>query len=216
MISYFRTSIALSVLISVTTVLSACGDDGGSGDSASTRTPFIAPEAFTTEDALSLLAEIETMVREPSRALVAVAQVPEAQVQERSGLILSGRDDVSGLDDVRISLETEDRVGAGEYLFNVVSMDIGPFSEPDTNEINEATLDEIDVTGTFDPDHENGMNVSGIYKDAVTKMLRLWYGLVGVAIGTLIPVAFSSIFILFPAACRRVGVPVVSSSGKMG
>jgi O-antigen/teichoic acid export membrane protein len=37
----------------------------------------------------------------------------------------------------------------------------------------------------------------------------LWirrFGLVGQAMGTLVPVAFTSIFILWPAACRRVGV----------
>jgi O-antigen/teichoic acid export membrane protein len=37
----------------------------------------------------------------------------------------------------------------------------------------------------------------------------LWirhYGLIGQAMGTLIPVAFTSIFILWPAACRRVGI----------
>ena len=39
----------------------------------------------------------------------------------------------------------------------------------------------------------------------------LWirhYGLVGQAMGTLIPVALASIFVLWPAACRRVGVGV--------
>jgi O-antigen/teichoic acid export membrane protein len=35
------------------------------------------------------------------------------------------------------------------------------------------------------------------------------FGLVGVAYGTLIPIAASAIFILFPAACRRVGLPVL-------
>jgi O-antigen/teichoic acid export membrane protein len=34
------------------------------------------------------------------------------------------------------------------------------------------------------------------------------FGLVGVAYGTLIPIAASSIFVLYPAACRRVGLPV--------
>ena len=34
------------------------------------------------------------------------------------------------------------------------------------------------------------------------------FGLVGVAVGTLIPVALSTIFVLFPAACRRVELPV--------
>ena len=34
------------------------------------------------------------------------------------------------------------------------------------------------------------------------------FGLVGVAIGTLVPIAFSSIFIIFPAACHRVQLSV--------
>ncbi len=34
------------------------------------------------------------------------------------------------------------------------------------------------------------------------------FGLVGIAWGTLIPLALSSAFILFPAACRRVGLPL--------
>ena len=38
-------------------------------------------------------------------------------------------------------------------------------------------------------------------------LARIW-GLVGVAVGTLIPIAFSSLAILYPAACRRVGLPV--------
>ena len=35
------------------------------------------------------------------------------------------------------------------------------------------------------------------------------YGLVGVAWGTVIPIALSAIFILYPAACRRAGVPLL-------
>jgi len=34
------------------------------------------------------------------------------------------------------------------------------------------------------------------------------FGLVGVALGTLLPVAYASMFVLFPAACRRVQLPV--------
>jgi O-antigen/teichoic acid export membrane protein len=33
-------------------------------------------------------------------------------------------------------------------------------------------------------------------------------GLLGVALGTLIPVGASALFVLYPAACRRVGLPV--------
>jgi drug/metabolite transporter (DMT)-like permease len=36
-------------------------------------------------------------------------------------------------------------------------------------------------------------------------------GLVGVAVGTLVPVVSAAAFVLFPAACRRVGVPVVKA-----
>jgi O-antigen/teichoic acid export membrane protein len=42
----------------------------------------------------------------------------------------------------------------------------------------------------------------------------LWirhYGLVGQAMGTLIPVVFSAVFILWPAACRRVGIGVATA-----
>ena len=34
------------------------------------------------------------------------------------------------------------------------------------------------------------------------------FGLIGVAYGTLIPIALSAMFILYPAACRRVGLPI--------
>lgn len=49
---------------------------------------------------------------------------------------------------------------------------------------------------------------SGLVNLALSALLIGPYGLVGVAVGTVIPVAVSSIFILFPMACRRVGVPV--------
>jgi O-antigen/teichoic acid export membrane protein len=45
----------------------------------------------------------------------------------------------------------------------------------------------------------------------------LWirqYGLVGQAMGTFVPVAFTSIFILWPAACQRVGIGVVEATLK--
>jgi O-antigen/teichoic acid export membrane protein len=37
------------------------------------------------------------------------------------------------------------------------------------------------------------------------------FGLTGVAIGTLVPVAASSLLIVFPVACRRVGIPVAEA-----
>jgi O-antigen/teichoic acid export membrane protein len=49
---------------------------------------------------------------------------------------------------------------------------------------------------------------TGVINLALSVALIKPYGLVGVAIGTLIPIAASSIFILFPASCRRVELPI--------
>ncbi len=47
---------------------------------------------------------------------------------------------------------------------------------------------------------------TGVVNLALSIALIKPFGLVGVAYGTLIPIAASSIFILYPAACRRVGL----------
>ena len=52
---------------------------------------------------------------------------------------------------------------------------------------------------------------TGLVNLALSSALIGPFGLPGVAVGTLIPVAFSSIFILFPAACRRVQVPILTA-----
>ena len=39
-------------------------------------------------------------------------------------------------------------------------------------------------------------------------VLARWIGLAGVAIGTLVPVGITAMFVIFPAGCRRVGLPV--------
>jgi O-antigen/teichoic acid export membrane protein len=49
---------------------------------------------------------------------------------------------------------------------------------------------------------------TGLVNLALSALLVKPMGLAGVAIGTLIPVAISSIFLLFPAACRRVELPL--------
>ncbi len=46
-----------------------------------------------------------------------------------------------------------------------------------------------------------GMAVSNLVLSVV---LVRWYGLIGVAIGTLIPMVVFSMFVVFPTACRRV------------
>jgi O-antigen/teichoic acid export membrane protein len=54
-----------------------------------------------------------------------------------------------------------------------------------------------------------GVNLgTGIANVALSIALLKSMGLVGVAIGTLVPIAFSAFFILYPAACRRVDLPI--------
>ena len=49
---------------------------------------------------------------------------------------------------------------------------------------------------------------TGVANLALSIALIKPFGLVGVAYGTLIPIALSAAFILYPAACRRVGLPI--------
>ncbi len=49
---------------------------------------------------------------------------------------------------------------------------------------------------------------TGLVNAVLSIALIKTYGLTGVAWGTLIPIAISAVFILYPAACRRVGVPL--------
>jgi O-antigen/teichoic acid export membrane protein len=46
--------------------------------------------------------------------------------------------------------------------------------------------------------------LTGVANVALSILLVRWYGLKGVAVGTLLPIGFAAIFILYPAACRRV------------
>ena len=49
---------------------------------------------------------------------------------------------------------------------------------------------------------------TGLVNVVLSILLIGRFGLPGVAWGTLIPIAVSAMFILYPAACRRVGVPL--------
>ena len=52
---------------------------------------------------------------------------------------------------------------------------------------------------------------TGVVNVALSALLIGPFGLIGVAYGTLIPIAFSAFFIFFPASCRRVGVPMTTA-----
>ena len=47
---------------------------------------------------------------------------------------------------------------------------------------------------------------TGVANLVLSATLIRFYGLTGVAVGTLVPIAFSSMFLIFPYACRRVGL----------
>jgi O-antigen/teichoic acid export membrane protein len=49
---------------------------------------------------------------------------------------------------------------------------------------------------------------TGLVNVVLSMALIARFGLVGVAVGTLIPIAISAVFIIYPAACRRVGLPL--------
>jgi O-antigen/teichoic acid export membrane protein len=49
---------------------------------------------------------------------------------------------------------------------------------------------------------------TGLVNLALSALLIRPFGLIGVAVGTLLPIAFSAIVVLFPAACRRVDLPI--------
>jgi O-antigen/teichoic acid export membrane protein len=48
--------------------------------------------------------------------------------------------------------------------------------------------------------------LTGVVNVILSVLLVRRYGLVGVAVGTLVPIGFTAVFILYPAACRRVGL----------
>jgi len=55
-------------------------------------------------------------------------------------------------------------------------------------------------------------NASGALANVALSLMWIRpYGLVGQAMGTLVPVAFTSIFVLWPAACRRVGISAIGA-----
>jgi hypothetical protein len=168
---------AAPVLIALLAALGqACNGDDASNGNNSSVTPYIPPASYAPDEALAKLDAIEALVEEPNRAFVALAQVDDAVLQERIGRIMFGENENSGLDDIRIALENDDRIGAAEYLYNAVVQYAAPaLSDADAGEIDQNTLDQIDVNHTFDEDHDDGMPVSSVFEEAIILMIDLWY-----------------------------------------
>ena len=169
-----RATVPLCALAAV--LFAACGGDDGSNGGPSTATPYIPPPSHAPDEALAKLDEIIALVQTPLSPLIGLAQANEGDVQLRTDRILHGENDTSGLDDVRLALEANDRIGAGEYLHNVVTQyATAPLTDKDKNSIDPETLDEIDLSRSFDADHSDGMEVSNVFKQAVVKMIELWH-----------------------------------------
>jgi hypothetical protein len=163
------------VLLTLALVAACGGDDDGGGEPA-TQTPFFAPSPYTTEVALQKLDEAELLIKLPDPELVNRFGIGQADLQQRITLALKGTSDTTGLDDARAALEQENRILAAEYIHNVVFDYLTPaFGGDDSDSISEEQLDEIDPWGTFVDDHSQGMFTTAIFKDAVIKLIELWY-----------------------------------------
>lgn len=164
--------VSLSLLIGP-----ACGDDNDGAGGTATQTPIIVPSPYTTEVAIQKLDEAELLIKLPDPQLVSRFSISETDLSKRIALALEGTSDTTGLDDARIALEQENRILAAEYIHNVVFDYLTPaFGGDDSDSISEEQLDEIDPWGTFVDDHSQGMFTTAVFKDAVVKLIELWYG----------------------------------------
>lgn len=168
------------IAILVVALLAGCGDDDGESsgnDGPATQTPFIAPSPYSTEEALQKLDEAERLIKLPDPQLVSRFSINDTDLKQRITLALQGTSDTTGLDDARIALEQANRILAAEYIHNVVFDYLTPaFGANDSDSISEEQLDEIDPWGTFVDDHSQGMFTTAVFKDAVVKLIELWYG----------------------------------------
>lgn len=156
-------------------LFAACGDDDGDGGPG-TQTPFIAPSPYTTEVALQKLDEAELLIKVPDPELVRKYSISNAALEQRIALILQGTSDTTGLDDARIALQQENRILAAEYIHNAVIDYLTPaFGGEDSDLITPQQLNEIDPGRIFVEDHTQGMFTSGVFKEAVIKLIELWY-----------------------------------------
>ena len=172
--------VALAIL-SLGGALSGGGDDGGDngdngGDGPATQTPFIAPSAYTTEVALQKLDEAELLIRVPDPELIRRYSISNTALEQRIALVLQGTSDTTGLDDARLALQEENRILAAEYIYNAVIDYVTPaFGGEDSDQITPQQLNEIDPGRVFVDDHSQGMFTTAGFKEAVIKLIELWY-----------------------------------------
>lgn len=160
-------------LVTVVTLLSACGgDDSADGEAPDgSPTPFIAPEHISTEEALAELDEIIVLVREPEED----GGVGESELQRRAEDALDGTTVTPGLNEVRDLLVEEERILAREFLHNTLVETLAPpFGESDRSAISADDMRELDPLGIFAPQGED-FEVSEVYREAARRIIALWY-----------------------------------------
>lgn len=156
-------------------LIAACGGDDDGGEPA-TQTPFIAPSPYTTEEALQKLSEAELLIKVPDPEIMSRLGISPTDLQPRVNLALQGTSDTTGLDDAAAALRKENRILAAEYIHNVVVDYLTPsFGGEDGDSIDEEQLNEIDPGQVFVEDHSQGMFTTAVFKEAVIRLIELWY-----------------------------------------
>lgn len=170
-----RAALAMLLMVGALVIAAACGGDDDDGGPA-TQTPFIAPSPFTTEEALQKLSDVELLIKVPDPEIVSQLGISPADLQPRIALALQGTSDTTGLDDAAAALREENRILAAEYIHNVVVDYLTPsFGGEDGDTIDEEQLNEIDPGRVFVEDHSQGMFTSAVFKEAVIRLIELWY-----------------------------------------
>ena len=175
----FMSALGIAVAAVALAIGVACGggsDNGTNESEPATQTPFIAPSPYTTEVALQKLDEVEQLIKLPDLELARKYNISTPELEQRIILIVRGTSDTTGLDDARTALQDENRILAAEYIHNVVVDYVTPsFGSEDSDSIGEEQLNEIDPGHTFVEDHSQGLLTTAVFKEAVIKLIELWY-----------------------------------------
>jgi len=160
--------------LAVVLFAAACGGDGDGG-STPTRTAQFLPDPLSIEDALAELDEIIDLVRNPDPSVVEATNIGQFELDTRINEAVDGTPGVPGLNEVREELVAEDRILTGEYLHNnLVETLAVPFSQSDTASIAADAMEELDPRHVF-ADAGSNFEVSSIFREAVIRIIELWY-----------------------------------------
>ncbi len=184
--------------IALGTLLAACGSDDNGGSEANgrqttrptaastpVRSPVIGVEPLTLPEALAELDNIESMIRNPNQDLISQLGIVPAAVEQRTKDTFEGVTNTGGLNEVRRLLtdatpdtEHSNRILAGETLRNITDATIIPaFGSSDASAISPEEIAELDPLFIWTIDPEDGLPVTAIWRDAVARIIFLWYRL---------------------------------------